>query len=240
MAVLGDFVGRVQLMMGNRHEITDRVFGWLQDAYLELGMSYPFEELEDVYEYFTEAGVAAIDYPVTALANASRTEGYATRAVRSAVIINSTTSNVIRLRKKNPLYLDLFNEATTSRRMPSVYATTMRTFEVRPIPDDVYKIRLRLWLKPLINYSDNNLTQIDLPDDWWEIMIYLAAAKGYLELLELDRANTLLTLLHGAEDPRSGRREPGLIHQRLRIRQAESFDEEYNIQPLVRRYTSGL
>lgn len=231
--IIDERVERVKMMLGNRHDLELRIIGWLRDAYIELGMAYKFSELEDTYNMPTVIGTDTYDYPVTDPAFGSRLTSYETRAIKNLTIKDSTGF-------PRPLYpkairtIDRYQ--TITRAAPSVYSSYGRQIVIRSVPNAIYTLVWRIWVKPLI--EDNvGATIVLLPDDWLEILDYSAALRGHTELLERDKAQEVFGILHGAEDPRSGRRVPGLIDQRLTQRQAESENEEYALAPRIRRYT---
>src|SRR6185369_10399407 len=68
MADIASRVTRVEFLLGNRTDIDDRIIEWLGDAYLDLGMSVPFDELEDSADDAFVADQVDYDYPETARA----------------------------------------------------------------------------------------------------------------------------------------------------------------------------
>lgn len=231
--IIDERVERVKMMLGNRPDLELRIIDWLSDSYVELGMAYKFAELEDTYLMPTVDGTAIYDYPVTAAANGSRLEGYETRAIKGLTVMDSNGARRP-VHPKNIRIIDRY--PTTSEGSPSIYASYGRQLYVRPVPDKEYTLIWRVWVKPLIE-TNRGATLIYLPDDWLEILDITAAMRGHAELLERDKAQELFQHLHGCEDPRSGRRIPGIIQQRLTQRQAEFEMEEYATNPKYRRYT---
>jgi hypothetical protein len=236
MSTILDRVDRVRAMLGNRRDLDTRIVSWLRDSYIELGMNYPFEDLEDSALIDVVPGTDKYSYPTTSVLNGSDTIGFSTRAIKSVTLVLSNGST-IPLRKRNIKFLDRYS---SSVGRPSIYASYHNVIVIRPVPNaDPSKMLWRIWLKPKIEY-DTLSTEILLPEDWLEILDYMAAFRGHTELVERDKAQEIFTLLHGTEDTRSGRRNPGLIKQRILRRQAESVDEEYPIRPIIRRMISTL
>jgi len=220
MALIGDRVTYVTKMLGNRTDLASRISGWLVSAYIELGMGYDFEDLEDtVDDAFASGGDGVYNYPTNA------------RAVKAITLYDIDSGAPIFLRKKNIVLID---RQPAKEGVPSIYAVFKKQVVVRLIPNKTYIVKWRVWMKPVIE-STINSTELKLPDDWLEILDYSAALRGHVELHEADKAAQLHQLLFGA-NTQSGRLIPGLIKQRLLMRQAESPSEEYGIRPKVRRY----
>jgi hypothetical protein len=224
MAVINDRVARVQQMLGNRTDVTPRIYQWLIDAYVEIAMSTAFETLEDTFNILTANGSDTYNY----------LDGW--RAVTTVHIqlpaANPTT--IRRLRKRNIRNIDSF--PTTSKGQPTMYANYGSAFVLRPVPDNSYNMIVRVWLKPVIAAPQQS-TPIALPDDWLEVLDWMAVLRGHTELLERDKAQEVRTILYGGMDPRSGKVIPGLIKMKMTQRQAEYGDEEYGIRPRVIQYT---
>ncbi len=232
--IIDERVETVRLMLGNRLDLDPRILRWIANSYLELGMAYKFAELEDSYDETMVVGTSVYDYPVTSVAGGSRTSGYETRAIRTMSVID-TSDNPRPLRRRNKDLVDRYK--STTQGPPSIYAPWGQQVILRPVPDLAYTLRWNIWLKPRIE-TNPGASVILLPDDWLEILDLIAAMRGHAELLERDKADELFRILHGPEDPRSGRRHPGLIAQRLTQRAAEFEAEEYGVRPNIRRYTA--
>jgi len=206
----------VKQKLGNRSDLTTRIYLWLRDAYIELAMAYPFDELLSTYDGVTIGGTSetgTYTYPT------------GTRAIRSLAIIDTSTKQSTTLARKNIREID--NYSTTTKTKPSIYCTWVlqtpsfvRQVLIRPLADKVYTMRWRIWLLPTISGTVQN-TELAVSDDWLEIVDYCAALRGFTELLEHDRATAIRDLLYGFIDPRSGKRQPGLIASRMTGMQAE-------------------
>jgi hypothetical protein len=239
MYKITDRSSRVIAMLGGRTDLQSRVEAWIRDAYIEIGMAYDFEELEEVVETSVDGNNSnnTYDYPAYNDGN----NNWETRAVKNLVMLESNNANnnqVIPLTKKG---IDFVDRLPTAIGRPAIYAPYKRQVVLHPDPSNTYDgwlLRWRVWLKPLILAGNNmNNTEIHLPDDWLEIIEYSAALRGHTELLERDKAGEILQLLHGSEDPRKGRRVPGLIEQKLLAKHAEARYGDWVIRPKVRSYT---
>lgn len=242
MATINDRVSYVQSMLGERTDLATKIVTWLKDAYIELSMMYPFEELQDTQTTTIDLTTGEfIAYPTPA----------STGGVRGVVIIElwDTLGTTFKWVLKRKSVRNLANYPPTPTGPPTVYAPfgvtknvdgTIKNYniQVRSVPDAAYKLKWRLWMKPTIAGTVSS-TVILLPDDWLEILDYAAAMRGFAVLNTQDKAMGIMQLLHGTNDPKTGRVIPGLIAQRIRKQQAESIDEDYALDPLITPYSAG-
>jgi hypothetical protein len=211
----------VQLLLGNRVDLAARISQWLAFAYIDLGMSYPFEELE---ASLPDSFVSTIDtyaYPsnVRAIKTISMTIGQGQQPVKRRDI------KIVR------------RYASAIPGPPSIYGTVAKSILVRPVPDRAYSFIWDAWLLPVVDQTSTatiNSSSILLPLDWMEILQYMAALRGHISLLERDKAQEIHVLLYG--DPKN-QELPGLIKHKLLIHAAESYDSDYAIRPKNRAYS---
>ena len=225
MATISDREADVKFMLGNRTDLDDRIRRWYRDGYLEIGRSYPFEELEDTVEDTMVATIPEYDYPDEA------------RAIKTITMLFDN-SQERRLWRRHIRIIERYPTQAPGR--PIIYAPFGNQIIVRPIPDQSFDFRWRIWKKPIIESSIED-TVLNVPDDWLEVLDYAAALRGHIALLERDKAAEIHAILFGGVDPRNGKKSTGLIAEKMRTRgQAENVDSEYAIRPRVRRYTASL
>lgn len=219
----------VALALGNRTDANfqSRVYGWLNDSYTEFAWGYPFEELESTIDMVTSAP-GPYDYDPTM------------RAVKTIALNLNATGNPAndswrRLWRRNIRNIDRYSRGRSS---PAVYCSFAKQIHIRPVPDKPYPMKWRVWLKPPAP-EDGNVqdTELMVPDDWLEIVDYGAKMRGFADLLERDKAREIYILLYG--DP-NRKDAPGLIKQKMLLKQAEAEDDNYSIQPRVRRYSNTI
>jgi hypothetical protein len=223
MAILGDSVATVQLNLGNRSDLASRISYWLAKAYLDLGMSYPFEELEDSINDTFQPTIDVYDYPATA------------RAIKT--ISMSVAPNSQQPVKRKDIKVIRRYTTTNQQGPPTIYGTRAKQILVRPIPDQAYPFIWDVWLLPAVDQTSAatiNASACLLPLDWIEIMEYMATLRGHIALLERDKAGEVHTLLYG--DP-TNQDQPGLIKTKLLIHAAESYDSDFAMRPKTRAYS---
>ncbi len=233
---ISDRTALVKAKLGQRADIDTRINQWIRDAFIELAMSIPFEELLSSKDETTTTGATLgvddiYDYPDDC------------RAIKSIHMVRADGSSY-EVRRKNTKYLDKYNTSATGP--PTIYApwsvqpqaSFKRQIIVRPMPGAsvTFTLRWRFWQLPIIDgtLADTFLT---VPLDWLEIIDYSAALRGFQELLEPARAQATFAFLYGGIDPNTGFKMPGIIKQRMTAMIAESESEEYGIRPRLVGYT---
>jgi hypothetical protein len=216
-------------MLGNRSDLTTRIYNWIWDSYLELGMSLPFEGLEKT--------LSATSTPLTPTIVAG-TDNYAyPTGVRAVKIITMLlTTGTSRLRRKNLEDIEDFSTAAADYGQPSIYSPFENKIWLRAVPDVVYSWRWRVWMAPTQG-ATVDATILLVPDDWLEVVDWGAAMRGFVELLEPDKSANIRMLLFGSDDPRTGHHVPGLIEKKMTRAQAEVESREFGFKPKVRSYT---
>jgi hypothetical protein len=234
MSNIADRAARVVLMLGNRSDIASRANEWVRDSYIELGMGYDFEELEETHNTSIDGNNEedTYVYPTVSVS----INNWEVRAIKALTLHNNNNNNqVIPLVKKDIRWIDKLPPTTGT---PAIFCSYKDSVILRPVPDGDWVLRWRVWLKPRIESGNNmHTTNILLPDDWMEILDWSAALRGHTELLERDKAAEVMQLLFGAEDQRLGRKVPGLIKQRLLRKHAEIPVDDWGMRPRKRSYT---
>lgn len=219
---LGDSVTPVVLLLGNRQDLAARVSQWLAYSYIDLGMSYPFEELEQAVDDQFLTGQDIYPYPAQA------------RAIKTiSMILFGQQSQPVK--RKDIKIIRRYN--STIAGPPAIYGTIAKTMIVRPVPDQTYALTWDIWGLPIVDQTSTatiNATIPLLPLDWIEIMQYMACLRGHIALFERDKAGEIHQLLYG--DP-TDRSQPGLIKTKLLIHSAESYDSDFAMRPKNRAYS---
>lgn len=222
---LGSFVDAVRFNLGNRTDLNDRISNWLKLAYREIAMGYPLETLEETVTNYTVSGIDTYNYPDDA------------RGLKALTLMNGVQT--ISLVKKNIQVVRRYQIDTTG--VPSIWAPFKNTFIMRATPNNSYELILDYWKKPAIGADETvvatiNACEIELPDDWFEILIQSATQKAHNDLQEADKAMAVRQLLNG--DPGNSKAFPGMIKEHMTRDASENVLSNYGLRPRIRRYTS--
>jgi hypothetical protein len=164
----------------------------------------------------TVQGVASYDYPPLV------------RAIKALTLYRSD-GTVITCETKDIKYTRRMN--SVNQGAPSIWCDFQNSLIFRPVPDanGPYLVTLDCWMKPVIEDPIEN-TPILLPDDWLEVLDYMAAIRGHTELQEEDKAKQIQSLLYGFTDP-SGKYTPGTLQDLQTRRQATAPYVDWGVQP---------
>jgi hypothetical protein len=241
----------VTLNLGNRADISElganaapsRVDWWIWQSYLNLGMSYSFEEAESSQNGQWQQGMDFIPYP----AGARMIKSIAFYFMNgTAIKISWKDMNYLRRYPATQQFTPGVINGIPSVGPPSIVAPLGNKLYVRPYADNqTYSFVADLWLKPVQlvgqdssdppytaqGSADIGATQLLVPMDWLEIIALGATLRGHASLLERDKAKEIQELLFGYSVPTSGKQVPGLIATMYNRRQAQAPAMDYNIQP---------
>lgn len=111
-----------------------------------------------------------------------------------------------------------------------------------PPPNRNYQVQARLQRRhPIIDYfNKNNLlnqTPVLLPAEWLEVIEWVAAMRGYMELLNYERADMVYRRLWG--DPAHPNDNPGLIASIKTKRRQEAWLQTQPLRPIIKASTWG-
>jgi hypothetical protein len=239
-----DLVPGIIRKLRNREDLTDLIPGYCKKAILDLTQNYEFDELR-----FTgpirNFVVNQNNYPRDSFTQPGH--GYATFVVSwfvyfdSAVTVGSSTGFPVKYRQ--PRVVDpmsvipglpcVYTQVGEQRNagnlivgyMPnSNYATYMRYQRQHPFPD----------IEDIGSQAANLLAQqkIYMPDDWQDILEYVAAEKAMDDIGMLDVANNFHMKVYGSPT----KRMPGIIVERMTQQQRQSEYNERQLRPRVRKY----
>lgn len=201
--------------------------------YKLLCQAVPFEELETTSAERTLTG-------------AEGTHSLSDLNINGIASIRLTTSTGVfrRLRRSHVRVYDSLG--SISYNPPATYARWGKAIELNPIPasSSLYTIRLRYWAEPVIAAVENETT-IVCPDPWLELVRYETLYRTYMDFEEYEKANMLVAPLPIQRTPSPHKQRtfeygviPKLWNDLLRtVKQRENVDEDFSINPLVRRYT---
>jgi len=113
----------------------------------------------------------------------------------------------------------------------------------QPPPDQNYQVQARIMRRhPITDYFNTegilNTTVILLPAEWYEVLEWAAAMRGYMEKLNYQRANEIKLMLWG--DPAHPNDNPGLIASIKTKRRSEAWLVQQPLRPIIRRNCWGM
>lgn len=221
MATIGDRTAEVLLALGNRSDLTTRVYKWLWESYCEIAQGINFEEQEVQWDNFFQVGIDSYDYDVS------------WKAVKQIMRYNvDGKTGAVEVVKKD---IRNINQMGKNPGPPTIWAARNRQIIVRAIPDQNYAMHVEAWVKPQQDPDAIQNTILLLPDDWLEVVDMGAILRGHMKLLERNKALEVRQILYG--DPKHPA-DKGLIERKKLERQAGYQAEEWNIRPRILRYTN--
>jgi hypothetical protein len=231
---ISDLTNEVILRTENRTTDTSRANIWIRDSLLEIAGNPDyrddFPELElfgpqvnltpNVQEYIETTFITAPDVPVVA----------------ADILIWVDYPN-----NQNRRKLDVSHYQKTDRFQPVLSLPTewyrwSNNIGFNPVPDKPYQVQVRNVRMHPINDANLGATQILLPRDWNEPLVWLAVYRGFNELMEFEKADKIYKLLHG--DPKD-QSQPGLFFSVKRQRRKEQWRMESRLSMTRRPYMWG-
>lgn len=234
--LISDLVTEVMAKLENRTDATTqaRAAIWIRDALLEIGAN------PTLRDDFKELEVQGPTFVLTAL-----TREYAETNILPATTASIATldiilwtdppgnTNTIRLNPTHYQEADRYTQLTKSQ--PTDWYRFANNIGFIPTPSLAYQVQARIMqMHPLSGTLAS--TTILLPVDWNEVLVWSAVERGFMELLEFEKAAGVHKMLFG--DPkRPG--EPGLMYSRKKTRKREGFRDSVGLRPIVRGYGYG-
>jgi hypothetical protein len=220
----------------NRTTDLVRAQEWVRDALLEITSNPDFRDEFDELETMGPVFNLTIGQQEYSFDNLFPT-GDLIVATLDLLLWQDPPLNTLRKKLREANYQEIDKVLLSSNlALPSSWYRFGNDFGVYPLPDQAYQVRARIYYQHPINDNDLCNTVILLPRDWLEVLCYAAAERGFIELLEYEKAAQIHTLLHG--DPKEPRR-PGLFYGRKKRRERENWRESAALRPVIRSYNWG-
>jgi hypothetical protein len=217
----------------NRPDKQDICVEAAANFYLLVTSAIPFEEME------TTSAELTLDTttPIVDLSSLSINLIYSIRLTNG--------SQTRRLRRSNVRVYDSQGFTTSTPGVPATYARWGTNIELEKIPQSAMTVRLRYYTLPVLESLPAN-TAIIIPTPWYELMRYETLFRVWIDLEEFDKANMLVAPMPLARQnsPHSSRVfEYGIIPKLWNdllktCKQRENGDEDFSINPVVRKYTA--
>lgn len=234
MFYIGDLANEVIIRCENRVTDFNRACVWVRDALLEIAGSPDYRddfiELEEwgpVLTLITEQQEyeAALFIPA----------GDVQTVLADLLIWVDYPANTVR-RKLDVSHYQKSDRFTPTFALPTEWYRFADIIGFNPVPDQPYQVQARMVRMHPVN--DNNLSQtlVLLPRDWNEVIIMAAVIRGFVELLEYEKANRVRRELYGDPDNKA---QPGLIFHVKRTRRRETWRMESRLTVVRRPYAWG-
>lgn len=228
-----DLESEVIIKTENRTRDTARADVWLRDSLIEISSN------PDWRSEFVELEIPAV--PVNLTANVQEyAETFILPNIDLAAALDimlwtdpPTNGNRIRLDNRDYQYADRVSQFPGQ---PTYWYRFGGSIGFVAVPDRAYQVLARAYINHPINDNVLNQTAILLPRDWNEILIYAAVERGFIELLEYEKAAKVHNLLYG--DPKEPGR-PGLVNGRKKKREKERWRSSSSLNVKVRPYGRG-
>ena len=237
---INDLVSEVILRVENRTTDTSRAAIWLRDGLLEISGNPDYRDDFDQLEVLGRTYNVTIgqqEYPfsnLVPLPSLPNSSGYNMSTLDVFIWIDYPT-NAIR-RKLNPTHYQDSDKFQLAQSIPTEWYRFADNIGLNPVPNAPYQIQARILQEHPID--DDNLagTTILLPREWNEVLIWMAAMRGFNELLEYEKAQGIRVLLQG--DPKFPGKT-GLIEAIKKRRKREAWRQEQPLRPVLRGYCWG-
>jgi len=238
---IGDLIPEVLIRCENRTTDTQRAAIWLRDTIMELSSDPDYRddflELELWGPLFNLTGgnsmsTAVQEYPEVDF-------------IPIGDVNNATLDLLIWLDfppASNRRKLDVTSYQKTDK-FQQVYSIPTEWYHFgayigfNPVPDKNYQVQARICRQHPFNDVDLSSTLILLPRDWNEVITWAAVQRGFMELMEFEKASAVHTLLYG--DPKNIAGQPGLIYHMKRKRRKEMYRQEQRLSLIRRPYMYG-
>lgn len=150
-----------------------------------------------------------------------------------------------RTKKLNPGVYQEADEFTQGPSMPVEWYRIGHLIGFYPRPNRNYRVQGTYQRRhPITDWFNNagmlNTTPILMANEWFEIIEWLAAVRGFAELLNYPRAEEVYNMVWGKPDPQnSGERLPGLVTNVKSLRRAEAWLRQQPLRPIIKQATWG-
>jgi hypothetical protein len=229
------------LKLENRTSETASVDRWLRDALIELtgnpDLRDSFSELEVLGAITNLTGgtvaTAVQEYPESQFIALS--SDYNIKTLDFMIWTDYPTNN--NRKQLNPSHYQETDKFNSYPSLPTEWYRFGNTIGFDPPPNKNYQVQARIMRRhPITDYFNAvgalNSTVILMPNEWFEILEWSAAMRGFMELLEFEKASEIRTLLWG--DPEHPVNMPGLIAAVKTKRRQESWMQQQPLRPIIK------
>lgn len=238
MSTIADLGQEVVVRVEGRTRDIGRAYVWVRDALIEIAGN------PDYRETFDDLEVTGPVFNLTGGDNTTSVQEYDFDSLVNSGDYIITTLD-IRLwtdypdnRISKQLDNKDFQVADRFLQSPSIPAFFYRfghSVGFVPTPSQNYQVQARIMRRHPLNDPIENTT-ILIPLEWNEILVWAATMRGFMELLQYEKAAQIRTLLYG--DPKYPEK-PGIIEGVKRRKQNEAWLQTKSLKPVIRSYGYG-
>jgi len=238
---INDLVPEVILRVENRTTDADRAAIWLRDAMLEISGNPDyrddFAQLEVLGPLFNlTTGVQEYDFQNLIPPTSLPLQSGINMSTLDVFIWTDYPNNQIR-RKLNPTHYQDSDRFQQAMSLPTEWYRFANNIGYNPVPNKPFQTQARILQMQPINDSNLTATQILTPREWNEVLIWAAAMRGYMELLEFEKAGEIRDMLYG--QMKDNVRKPGLIDGIKKLRKRENWRDTIPLRPVIMGYGWG-
>lgn len=247
-AIIQNLEQEVILKVENRTSETANADRWIRDALIELSgnpdLRDSFSELEILGPQFNLTGgditTSIAEYAESNFVPAGPPADYNIKTLDFLIWVDYPTNQ--QRRQLNPSHFQATDRYQSNPSLPVEWYRFGNSIGFEPTPNQNYQVQARLMRRhPIIDYWNANgllnTTPILMPAEWYEIIEWTAAMRGFMELLEFEKATSIRTLLWG--DPDKPTDFPGLIASVKTKRRGEAWLKEQPLRVRKQGYTWG-
>jgi hypothetical protein len=240
MATIQNLETEVIWRVENRVTETSRADVWIRDTLIEIAGN------PDYRDSFPELEVTGPTFNLTGGSLGTSVQEYAETNflsvgdynIKSLEFFIWTDFSTNQQRKKlRPTAYQEADEYTSGPSLPTQWYRYGLNIGFDPTPNQNYQVQARVMRRhPITDYFNTsgllNTTTILLPTEWFEVIEWAAAMRGFMELLNFERAGEIRTMLFG--DPAHPNDNPGLIASVKTKRAAERWVEQQPLRPIIK------
>jgi hypothetical protein len=238
--LISDLENEVILRVENRTTDTGRADVWLRDAILEISGNPDYRDDFDQLEVLGPTYNLTISQQEYAFSNLVPPQslplqsGYNMSTLDIFMWIDYPTNQI--RRKLNPTHYQDSDKFQQALSLPTEWYRFGDSVGFNPVPNQAYQVQARILQEHPIDDTTLRDTQILLPREWNEVLIWSAAMRGFAELLEFEKSQEIRTMLQG--DPKFPGKT-GLIESIKKRRKREAWRTEQPLRPVLRGYGWG-
>lgn len=189
---LGEFRGRLNLMLGGRSDVTPTILDqWINAAYIDICSSLELEELKGSLVMSTVVDQYLYLLPL------------AVRGVRFVSVIDIETYGELGGRKLTMTDLTSFRRSIERSDEPEEFFRVNKILVINPKPTNIRVLSLDVWIRPtkLVDDADSPI----VPEEWHEAILRNARTMAHSDLREWEAAaitgNDFVNTVRRKEDP---------------------------------------